>query len=171
MSVAEFHGATAALIELIPVAGGALIGVLGGLAGTAYASRLSAKAEVGVERRTRLEALVTSCYEVEVWLKKEEGQFLFGGPEVVETSPIARIEAVAKLYFSELEAPTLELSKAYLAYRGWLIAGAQLRLTAKPPALPDGYLNDFQRFFEPVIAARDSLVDKSKDLMRDLYAP
>lgn len=171
MSVGEAQTVTVAIIQLIPVVGGALIGVVGGLAGTAYANRLAVRSSQGAERRAKLELLVAAAYEIDVWLKKQENYFLFGGPESLETSPIANIEALAKLYFPTLDAPVESLSLAHLEYRRWLVQGARLRLAANPPLVPTEHTNEVGRVYPPVIEARNALVVAARELMHGLFAP
>jgi hypothetical protein len=87
----EVNHIAKALVEFIPVLGGALIGIAGGLVGTNYAHRLATTNDNRNLKRSKLEELVAECYELDVWLKKLDNYFLFGGPEVIEQSPISRI--------------------------------------------------------------------------------
>ena len=160
-----------ALVDLIPVAGGALIGILGGLVGTSYANRLSARSTQGAERRAKLELLVVAAYEIDVWLKKQENYYLFGCPEPLESSPIATIEGLGKMYFPSLDASVGALSKANVGYRYWLIEGAKLRQAENPRVLPKGYTDGIAGVYKPMIEARDELLISARTLMQTLCAP
>lgn len=150
-----------ALMPLIPVIGGALIGVLGGLVGTNYAHKLNNAQTKTSEKKEKLESLVTELYEIDVWLKKEESYFLYGGAEHLEQSPISRINALVELYFPELRDETSLLTIQFIEYRKWLSTGAQLRLKAGLHVPPREHMDKVLDFYAPLTLARDEVIKKA----------
>ncbi len=125
--VTETNNLLSSLIDLVPVIGGAIIGILGGLVGTKYAHQLASKDSYKNLLRNKLEELVTTTFEIDVWVRKQEKHHLFGDIESVEQSPIAKIEALANLYFPELKDEVDEFSLAEMNYRNWLLEGSRLK--------------------------------------------
>lgn len=160
-----------AFVDLIPVIGGAVIGVIGGLVGTAYASKLSHSKDKNSEMRAKLEAMVVESYELYVWLKKQEDYYLYGGLEVLEQSPMAKIEALGALFFRELDAEVLSLSDADMNYRKWLLDGAQERMAARAKTPSNTHLELLPTVYGPLQAAQARLVTSARNLMITLYAP
>lgn len=92
-----------AFVALLPYLSGAVIGLIGGLVGTRYAHGLKSKSSVNVLKRERLEQLVSHLIEISVWLDKDKDHYLWGGPEQITTSPLAKAESIAALLFVEIE--------------------------------------------------------------------
>ncbi|MBR9867383.1 MAG: hypothetical protein GYB20_12885 [Oceanospirillales bacterium] len=159
-----------AITKLIPVLGGAIIGVIGGLVGTTYAHKLSKNTDKTKEKKSKLEQLVTEVFEVDIWIKKEENYYLYGGEEILEQSPISKIEAIQTLYFSELSDQVTDLSNHAMDYRKWLIDGAQLRLAAKSPSPPKDHMDKITTFYNPLKASINNVIKKSKEISGDLNA-
>lgn len=160
-----------AISKLIPVLGGAIIGVIGGLIGTTYSHRLSQKNDATKERRSKLEELVSEVYEIDAWIKKEENYYLYGvGNEALEKSPISKIEAIQSLYFQELSKQVSVLSDNALNYRGWLIKGAQLRMASKAPVPPKEHLDQISGFYNPLKKSMRDVISKSQEISKDLNA-
>lgn len=157
------------LMALVPVMGGAIIGVAGGLVGTTYAHKLSSGQAKTSEKKNKLESLVTECYEVEIWLKKQESYYFYGGDEILEQSPISKIEAIEVLYFPELNEQVTELSNKALAYRAWLIEGAQLRIAAKSPTPPQEHMAKLNDHYSPLMKARNEVVNRAKGISDGLH--
>lgn len=161
---AEITSLAAALINLLPVVGGAVIGVIGGLVGTSYAHRLSRKHSQKEELKKKLERLVTEAYEIDVWLKKQEGYYLFGGEEILEQSPIAKIEAIAALYFPELSAQVANLSSKNTEYKLWLLEGFKQRASSGSAIAPEEHVAKIAEFYDPVMKAKSAIVEEAKCL-------
>ncbi len=157
------------LMALVPVIGGAIIGVAGGLVGTTYAHKLSSGQAKVSAKKEKLELLVTESYEIEIWLKKQENYHLYGGDEILEQSPISKIEAIEALYFPEMNEQVTELSNKAMAYRAWLTEGAQLRLAAKSPTPPQEHMAKLQDHYSPLMRARNEVVNKAKEVSGELH--
>lgn len=160
----------AAFVALLPVITGGVIGVLGALAGTRYGSRLTAQREHKAERRDKLEALVLAAYELDVWFKREENAFLWGGPENLEPSPLATVETMTLLHFPQLKAAGDVLSLAAKQYRMWILEGRQKKLQANPQLVPQEHMNGLQAVYLPFLEKRQELLDRAKQEMAGLNA-
>jgi len=158
------------LVSLMPVIVGGLIGVVGGLAGAGYGSRLSEKREHKTRRREKLEALVTAAYELDIWIKREENANLWDGPDNFEQSPLARIETVALLHFSDLKAEADAVSLAVKQYRMWILDGRKRKLQSSPPIVPQEHVAALEGVYMPFLAAREALLKRAKDRMGELDA-
>jgi hypothetical protein len=167
----EFSEIIKSIMALVPVIGGAIIGVAGGLVGTTYAHRLSSGQAKTTEKKEKLESLVTEAYEIEIWLKKQESYFFWDGSEILEQSPISKIEAIVALYFPELNIHVKELSAKTLAYRAWLNEGAQLRLAARTPAPLEEHIAKLSDYYTPLMQSRDEVVNKAKEISDSLHRP
>lgn len=152
----------------MPVLGGAIIGVFGGLVGTTYAHRLSNNQAKITEKKSKLEALITEAYEIDIWLKKQENYYLYGGDEILEQSPIAKIEAIGALYFPELNKEVTQLSAKSMKYKAWLIDGAKLRLASKILLTPQEHLDKMGKIYHPLIQSRDEVINRAKNLSKVL---
>lgn len=159
-----------AIVKLTPVLVGAIIGVLGGLVGTTYAHKLSSATSKLKEKREKLEKLVTEVYEIDVWLKKQENYYLYGGEEILEQSPMSKIEAIESLYFPELNKQVSELSGKLLDYRGWLVTGARLRLAGNSATPPKEHLDKLNEHYAPLKQSIDNVISKAKEISRSLNA-
>ena len=156
------------LISIIPVVAGALIGVLGGLSGTAYANYLSSKNNSRKDLKLKLEELVTEAYEIELWLKKQESFYLFNGPEIFEKSPISRIEALAILYFPTLSSYVSVLDANEMKYKKWLLEGATLRNNSETGFSPKEHNLKVATVYNPLMSSKRELIDAAKELMVEL---
>lgn len=161
---AEAPSFVSALISLLPVVGGAIIGVIGGLVGTNYAHRLSQKQSHKDELKKKLEDLVTEAYEIDIWLKKQESYYLFGGDEILEQSPIAKIEAISALYFPELSGQVAVLSSKNTAYKMWLLEGFKLRASSGSATAPQEHVAKISELYDPVMKAKNAIVEEAKSL-------
>lgn len=142
-----------AIIDLLPIVAGGLIGIAGGLANAAYTHRLSNSEARRAELREKLEMALSAAYDLELWLKKEENYFLYNGPENLEHSPIGRIKAVVMLHFPPLVVSALRLSLAVGAYREWMVAGKQAALAAKTATAPAEHRDQLGAVYQPYLAA------------------
>jgi len=156
------------LIAQIPVLTGAVIGAVSTLLVTSRQHKQSAKHSYKLERRNKLEELIITSCEVDVWIRKLENYLLFGGAEPLEQSPAARIEALSLLYFSELTTEVAELSSALSHYRMWLLGCACERLNSKPSSTSNDTRSKLNEFYKPVFEAHERLKEAAKRLMGGL---
>lgn len=165
---AEWAEVINAISELIPVLGGAIIGVIGGLVGTSYAHKLSQNSDKVKEKKAKLEQLVTELYEIEIWIKKLENYYFYGAEEILEQSPVSKIEALQALYFPQLTEQVMALSNTVHNYRGWLITGAQLRLSAKTPTPPNEHLDKLNLVYTPLKVSVSKAIEQAKVIIAEL---
>jgi hypothetical protein len=158
------------LVFLLPVIVGGLIGVLGGLAGAGYGSRLSEHRDYKSKRREKLEALVTAAYELDVWFKREENAYFWDGPDNFEPSPLSSIQTIALLYFPELQPESDALSLAAKSYRMWLIEGRQKKLQNNPQLVPQDHLAALATVYQPFLNNRGTLLKRANATMVGLDA-
>ncbi|KPL94633.1 hypothetical protein [Vibrio splendidus] len=123
------------------------------------------------EKRLKLELIVIECFEISVWLKKQENYYFFGGDETIEQSPMAKIEALNAIYFEELDEQVDSLSNAEMYYRSFLVEGAKLKLQKDLNAPPLEHLDKTGDVYSKLITERDSLVQAARRLMKTLSAP
>jgi hypothetical protein len=161
----------AAFINLIPILGGALIGILGGFVGTKYSHRLNSSSGKSTERRAKLETLITESYEIKVWFQKQTNYYFYGAEEIIEQSPMAKVEAISSMYFPELDSVVSALSVAENEYRKFLVEGGRLRLAAKTPTPPREHLENFNEVYLNFENAQSNVVKEGRKLMAQLLAP
>jgi len=126
------------IAPLIPVVVGGLIGIVGGLAGTAFGHTLRTRTDKKALQRTKLELLVGHLAEIEHWGNKTRHFFLHEeGERVYEPHPAAKVLALATIYFPTLHeaARALDLAcdkyeLALMEQRGKLLEAAQKALAA-----------------------------------------
>lgn len=157
-----------AVVTIIPVVSGALIGLFGALVGNRYTHKLNTNANKLTEKRSKLELMVTECFEINVWLKKQEAYYFFGGDEVIEQSPMAKIEALNAIYFEELDDQVKLLSSAESDYRSFLLTGAKLRLDQRLNTPPIEHLDKASELFGNLTKERDSMIQAARKLMKTL---
>ncbi|MCC4859337.1 hypothetical protein [Vibrio splendidus] len=157
--------------SIIPVVSGALIALVGALVGSNYTHRLNSNANKLAERRSKLELIVIECFEISVWLKKQENYYFFGSDETIEQSPMAKIAALNAIYFEELDEQVNSLSNAEICYRSFLVEGAKLKLEQDSNAPSIEHLNKTGEVHSNLIAERDSLVQAARKLMKTLSEP
>jgi hypothetical protein len=170
MSGGETTTLASAIIALLPVIAGGLIGLVGGLAGARYNHGLTTASAKATDRRAKLESLVAAAFELDIWLKKEENYFLFRAAENLEHSPIARIETIVALYFPTLATPTAALTEALRNYRLWMLAGRQEVLRNNLVLPSQEHMNGLGAVYTPVIRARSELVNHAARTMNELLA-
>lgn len=73
-------------------------------------------------RRTKLEELLTTVYDVRHWLDVDMNVRFFNEARTETKSPIWRLEVVSRLYFPELRDETQQLSLVYTQYTQWLLS-------------------------------------------------
>ena len=168
----EFSEIIKSIMALVPVIGGAIIGVAGGLVGTTYAHRLSNGQAKTAEKKEKLESLVSEAYEIQIWLKKQENYALWGrGDEVLERSPISKIKAIELLYFPELNIQVQELSVKALAYEAWLNEGFQIRLVDNKSQAYEEHLEKNRDVFVPLTRSINEVLDKAQEISEALHSP
>ena len=73
-------------------------------------------------RRTKLEELLTTVYDVRHWLDVDMNVRFFNEKKTEAKSPIWKLEVVSRLYFPELHEETRELSLVYTQYTHWMLS-------------------------------------------------
>lgn len=138
-------------ITLLPVITGGIIGITGGLAGTAFGRYLQTAQEKKAFLRSKLEVLVLHVSDIDHWLDRTRDQVVMEiAEEIYEPTPTAKISALATVHFPSLrtEAKALDVlahkyKLALLVVRGKALeAGSRAieesekELTAKNPNDP-----------------------------------
>ncbi|UYK76879.1 hypothetical protein NG825_00245 [Xanthomonas sacchari] len=72
-------------------------------------------------RRTKLEELLTTVYDVRHWLDVDMNVRFFNEARTESKSPIWKLEVVSRLYFPELRVETQQLSLVYTQYMQWML--------------------------------------------------
>ncbi|WP_444939935.1 hypothetical protein ACJJI3_12525 [Microbulbifer sp. ZKSA004] len=157
--------------RLLPVLAGAIIGILGSLIGTTYAQSLKDKQEKLKNKKEKLEKFVSETYEIDVWLQKLRNYHLFGGDEVLEMSPLSKVEALQALYFPELGESVEQLSSVIQEYTMWLIKGAKLRVNSESAVPPQEYLSEMADAYSPVIHATKEVIKNAVELSKSFDKP
>ncbi len=171
MSAVNNQQLISAVIDLAPVIAGGLIGVIGGLAGNAFSHHLSKRESHSNERRSKLEQVVTAICETEIWLKKEENYYLFSGPENLEHSPIARIEAMIGLYFPDMHAETKVFCLAAQKYKMWMLQCRKDKVDRGSDVVSDELFSQLSQFYQPFVSAKNALLATANKQMAKEVAP
>ncbi len=91
------------LTQLLPVLIGGLIGIVGGLSGTAFSRFLQSKEDRKALHRTKLETVLSYLAEIENWAKRVRHHYLLDlGEESYDPSPTSRIVALTAIHFPTL---------------------------------------------------------------------
>jgi hypothetical protein len=106
----------------------------------------------------------------DLWFKREENTSLWGGPDNLETSPLAIVETMALLHFPTLEGAGPALSLASGRYRKWILDGTQKKQEANPKLLLQEHIDGFEAVHMPFLARRKELLDLAQQKMVRLTA-
>jgi hypothetical protein len=72
-------------------------------------------------RRTKLEELLSTVYDVRHWLDRDMSARFFNKATAEDRSPIWRLELISRLYFPELLLESHMLSLVYFEYTRWML--------------------------------------------------
>lgn len=157
-----------ALLELVPVLAGAIIGALGTFAGTRYTSHLDERRQRRSAKRDKIESLVQATYALDLWMDQERDSYLFDGPKNTALSPMAVIESVTLLHCPELRVATRELGVQAVAYRKWMIDGLKQKIAAQARLPPQVHLDQFDEVYVAFAEKRTQLLAAARTAMEDL---
>ncbi len=160
-----------AIVTIIPVISGALIGLLGAVVGNVYLHKLNSKSSRLLEKRSKLELLVTECFEIDIWVKKQNAYYFQGKEYVLEQPPLSKIKALTAMYFEELEYNVLTLSSAFIEYECFLKEAKLLKTKSDTNKIPLEHLERIDEYSNPLSLETDKLINAAKTLMSKLTAP
>jgi hypothetical protein len=113
---------------LLPVVIGGLIAIVGGLVGPTFVDRVKAKTERQRRRAEKFEELVLALYEHRHWMERARVIRVFSDNDVVEASPIAKVETISAIYFPEFREQISNLDILADRYELWMIEARRKRL-------------------------------------------
>ena len=119
----------AVLLGLAPVVVGGIIGFAAGVGGNWFNQRWQAEADKKRRREDKFQELVTALYDHRHWLKALGNSGAFGAAELLEVSPMARLRAIAALYFPTYRQALTKLDAAADHYEMWTFPAGQERLS------------------------------------------
>ncbi len=105
---------------LVGVLIGGLIGVAGGVIGPLILERRKQAAEGKKKREEKLEELTSLLYKHQHWIKLTMNFCLSGAEEPKTVSPIARIQAIARVHFHKLHDSIHRLDIEADKYEKWM---------------------------------------------------
>lgn len=103
----------AGLMNAIPVIVGGFIAGVTGVVCVIWSHRLQSAAEKSILLRSKLEAVVCESYKVETWKRK-----LVAAQAPIASFSVEKMQAVAALYFPEIDQKVTALALATLDYQG-----------------------------------------------------
>jgi uncharacterized protein YqcC (DUF446 family) len=115
------------MLGLAPVVVGGIIGFAAGVGGNWFNQRWQAEADKKRRREDKFQELVTALYEHRHWLKALGNSRAFGSTEPSEVSPMARIRAIAAIYFPTYRQALTKLDAAADHYEMWTFLAGQER--------------------------------------------
>ena len=164
-SVSAFFGA---IIELLPVFAGALIGWMVSISNTKLNHRLQSFSEQTAELRKKLEELMYQCSDVGYLSEKQQSEYLFGKKQKRMRNQAAKIEAIASLYFPEIEEEARQLYFAVGKQQVHLLQVRRDILARKEKIPSDEERESSLQKYADVTKARLKLESAASNLMKDL---
>lgn len=122
-------------------------------------------------RRTKLEELLTTVYDVRHWLDVDMNVRFFNEAKTERKSPIWKLEVVSRLYFPELRVETQQLSLVYTQYMHWML-GVQEKLfqaandMAERRAVHQGARNGLNVHHVALLQAISQIEEKAPQLLK-----
>lgn len=158
---------TPVLISLIPVTVGGLLTLAGGIGGGLLTHWLKSRAEKATRRSDKYEELLAAIFDHKHWLSQMNSHRVFGAEAPVTNSPIARIRAIAVLYFPQFKDKVTALDLASDQYELWMFKAGQERLQNGIPS-PE-CLADAKSSYEPYLCASHELLKALESYAVGLY--
>lgn len=125
-------------------------------------------------RRTKLEELMLSLYDVHHWLDKERDSCLYASPENEVADPMNRVQIIVGLYFPELESEIRTFHIACLAYKSWAneAKGRLLPLRLTDPTQYAAQLplvvENYPKVYEPLLSATSAIERTARTVMKEV---
>lgn len=127
-------------VSLLPVIAGGVIGIAGGLAGTAFGRYLQNKQDRQNVRRSKMETIVLHLSDIEGWANQIRHHFIFEeGERQYVANPSSRVLGLTAVYFPELYGKAKELDQATDAYELALMSVRTTQLEAGQAAMAQGF--------------------------------
>lgn len=127
--------------------------------------RLQAKERKNAELRTKLEALVNACCEVETWRRSNERYWQEGDAHAEEPDPFPKIAAMATLYFPMLKEAVENLQTAEINYRVMLIERA-VQEQKNPQTLSDDLAEQSMYSYREIRDAQTALNEAARTVLQ-----
>jgi hypothetical protein len=156
------------LLGLVPVLAGAVIAVVGTLAGARYSTHLDEQRQRISRKREKLESLVQATYALDMWLDKERDHMFWNGPQNDTPNPIAVIDTITLLHLPGLRTYSNELHGQVIKYRQWLLEGLKQKVASNPQQVPRAHIDTFESATTPYATKRAELLKAALEAMREL---
>lgn len=150
---------------LLPVIVGGIIGLAGGLIGPPLAHWLNEGAAKKRKRAEKLEELIGALYAFDHWLGLVRSMRVFGTEGAEPPSPLAIAQAIAVVYFPDLDAPLAELESAARIHEQWMLLAGQKRLGGDKE-----FGRDFDETYKPYRTKFIEIVGSLKRLGKTEFA-
>jgi len=118
--------------NLLAVVIGGVIAIVGGAVGPLIQHFLSERTRDEEARRTNVRALILAVHELSDWMERDRGNQMFDKGHELGTSPLATIEALARVHFPQASLELATLSVATARCRLWTTERAKERLAGAP---------------------------------------
>jgi hypothetical protein len=114
--------------------------------------------EIKKKKAEKLEELVATLYEHKEWLQIREGISLWRSEEKLPVTPFSKLEAIANVYFPELETQLKALVEATSNYETWVFKASKLAKTTG-----NVVTKEMLDAYAPYSSAFISLLNETKD--------
>ena len=104
-----------------------VLAFIGGVAGSWFTQRWQTKADKEKRREEKFEALMGALYDHRDWLKALGNSRAFDSAPPVGSSPMARVRAIAAVYFKSFQQALIKLDVAADHYELWTFPAGQER--------------------------------------------
>ena len=112
----------------------------------------------------KLESLATLAYDTIHWLERHRQECLFVGPQLLDPSPISKLEMTAQLYFPELKDKVFRISSAEVKYREWVIR-SQKEIQETGP-ISETLIDDYSQIYQELHKSVFAVAEAAGDLIR-----
>jgi predicted negative regulator of RcsB-dependent stress response len=146
------------LVALIPVAAGGVLALLGVFGGGFLSHWLKTRTEKANRAAEKFEELLIALFEHKRWLSQMSGHRVFGAEKPDAISPVAKIRAIASLYFPHFKGEVTTLDLAADGYESAMYAAAMERLKDGVPSQEK--LTLIQNAYGPYSVAFHHLVEE-----------
>jgi hypothetical protein len=130
-------------VSLLPVIVGGAIGVAGPVALLWFQTKSDKKKA----RAAKFEELVSSIYDTDHWLDRQESYRVYGtAPEPTETSPVGKAKTIATVYFTRLRTDVETFADAARNQEMWQLEMATKRLANPLTFVTEGHTEAYTQY-------------------------
>jgi hypothetical protein len=128
--------------------GGGVVGFIGSvILGVMQSSR-----DKKMQRAEKFGEFVSAVYEYEHWMDTKKNIQCYGEAHTLGISPLAKIEAIATVYFPSCSEKVRELERASMDYNQWMAQGAQKRVHGKMDEVNTGFGDVYKPYYGSLTA-------------------